>query len=199
MFWLWIQYQTQDQQYWVRYQHYWLNIEYKIKDIVYDTNNIEYIINNINNACLPICFFKTGIFSYFGYKNVFTFVIEGLSPVCVCVIIWSYISGWMLSTPVRVQKTSETQWQKALESRDRIENQATWTRRVLKVVDLGWRCFLHERNLEKERGFCSNVWSGMGSWSPANLTGQVGRARVDIWRDRCDRRSRRNLVNCVNI
>ena len=23
-------------------------------------------------------------------------------------------------------------------------------------------------------------------------------ARVDIWRDRCDRRSRKNVVNCVN-
>ena len=30
------------------------------------------------------------------------------------------------------------------------------------------------------------------------LTYSQGTSRVDIWRNRCDRRSRKNLVNCVN-
>ena len=44
-----------------------------------------------------------------------------------------------------------------------------------------------------------NVNAAFGSLREDNDFDDVTLARVDIWRDRCDRRSRKNLVNCVNF
>ena len=93
----------------------------------------------------------------------------------------SPISGWMLSSSVFKAFLVRRQNCKKFSSSEKgKKDQQAACRLKLKVLVLPKKLFGESRDSCCVRQICSNVGSRMGSWSPANLTGQVGSLWFDL-------------------